>query len=172
MHLVRDALPRTHDRPRVIGVGNPWRRDDGAGPAVARNVGGECTTDPSRLLELWAGASWAVVVDAACSDAPAGTIDRFDGAAEPLPAGVGGRRSTHAFGVAAAIELARALGRLPPRLEVITITGADFGAGTGLTPAVARATVALSHELAAAIPKRSFGLPRMRAPRPTRTLGA
>jgi hydrogenase maturation protease len=124
----------------VIGVGNPWRRDDGAGPAVARALGGTSTDDPSRLLDLWAGAERVVVVDAAASGAPAGTVHRFDGQ-RPLPAGVGS--STHAFGVADAIELARALDRLPPRLTVYAIEGADFGSGPGLSPGVARAAETL-----------------------------
>ena len=126
----------------MIGVGNPWRRDDGAGPAVAAALGGTWTDDPSRLLDLLSGAERAVVVDAAASGAQPGTIRRFDGAARPLPAGAA--RSTHAFGVADAVELARALGRLPPRLDVYTIEGADFTAGAGLSPAVARAVKALT----------------------------
>src|SRR6478609_604315 len=112
---MRDALPEAGDRPRVIGVGNAWRRDDGTGPAVAAALGGISTDDPSHLLDLWYGARRVIVVDAARSGAPAGTIHRFD-AAEPLPAGLG--HSTHAFGVADAVELARALGRLPPELTV------------------------------------------------------
>jgi hydrogenase maturation protease len=129
----------------VIGVGNAWRRDDGAGPAVASALGGTSTDDPSRLLDLWADAAHVIVVDACASGAPAGTVGRFDAAAGPLPAGIGS--STHAFGVADAVELARTLDRLPAALEVYAIEGADFGAGPGLTPAVERAVVHLIREL-------------------------
>ena len=129
----------------MIGVGNAWRRDDGAGAAVAEALGGLYTDDPSRLLDLWAGAEHAIVVDAAASGAPPGTIRCFDAAAGPLPAGVA--RSTHAFGVADAIELARTLGRLPARLEVYAIEGADFHAGAGLSSAVARAVNQMSRAL-------------------------
>ena len=89
LHLVRDPLPEARDRPLVIGVGNAWRRDDGAGPAVAAALGGPCTDDPSRLLDLWAGAEHAIVVDAAASGAPPGTIRRFDADAGAAP----GRRA-------------------------------------------------------------------------------
>lgn len=47
-------------------------------------------------------------------------------------------RHTHAFSVADVIELARALGRQPGRLIGYGIEGAEFGAGTGLTPQAAR----------------------------------
>lgn len=128
----------------MIGVGNAWRRDDGAGPAVAAALGGVSTHDPSLLLELWHGAERAIVVDAAASGAPAGTIHRFD-AAEPLPAGVA--YCTHSFGIADAVELARALGRLPGQLTVYAIEGEDFGHGPGLSVAVARAVQTLTSAL-------------------------
>jgi hydrogenase maturation protease len=130
----------------VIGVGNPWRRDDGAGPAVAAKVGGASADDPLRLLDLWAGAAYVIVVDASSSGASPGTVRRFDAAAAPLPAAVL-RACTHLFGVPDAIELARALGRLPERLEVYTIEGAEFGHGAELSPAVALAVAALARTL-------------------------
>lgn len=128
---------------RVIGVGNPWRGDDGAGPAVARAAGGVSTADPARLLDLWEGARHAVVVDACVSGAAPGTIHRGDAGRPAQPA------STHGIGVADAIALARSLGRLPPRLDVYAIEGADFGHGDRLTPAVAAAVDALAGELRA-----------------------
>jgi hydrogenase maturation protease len=142
----------------VIGVGNAWRGDDAAGLAVARRlrelspVGMEVREhegEATGLVETWAGADHVIVVDAAASGAAAGTIRRFDASAQPLPARVL-RSSTHAFGVPDAIELARALGRLPARLEVCAIEGADFAAGATLTPAVARAVHELAHTLASA----------------------
>jgi hydrogenase maturation protease len=57
------------------------------------------------------------------------------------------RCSTHALGVAEAIELARALGRLPARLEVYAIEGARFTAGAGLSPAVEQAVGKLAASL-------------------------
>ncbi len=133
----------------VIGVGNTWRRDDGAGPAVARAVGGVCTTDPARLLDLWDGAPHAVVVDACVSGAVPGTIHRGDAGALGRPA------STHGFGVADAIALARAIGRAPARLDVYAIEGADFGHGEGLTPPVTEAVGELARSLRTAAPSPS-----------------
>jgi hydrogenase maturation protease len=132
----------------VIGVGNPWRGDDGAGPAVAQALGGAHVDDPLRLLEEWEHVEHAIVVDAAASGAPPGTVRRFDARSGPLPPAAL-RCSTHAFGVPDAIELARALGRLPARLEVYAIEGAEFGHGAELTPAVALAVAELARTLEA-----------------------
>lgn len=133
---------------RVVGIGNRQRGDDAAGPAVADRLGGvaEVRTvegDAFALLDAWAGASRAVVVDASGPGARPGTIRRFDAAARPLPARAL-RSSTHVAGVAEAIELARALGILPPHLEVYAIEGARFDLGDPVSPAVARAVERLA----------------------------
>jgi hydrogenase maturation protease len=140
----------------VIGVGNRWRGDDGAGLEVARRLEAAAPPgtrvlrhegDGARLLELWEGARDVVLVDAARSGVAAGTLHRFDACGAPLPAALL-RSSTHAFGVAEAIELARALGRLPLRLEVDAIEGVNFAAGEPLSPEVAEAVAALARSLA------------------------
>jgi hydrogenase maturation protease len=70
-----------------------------------------------------------------------------------LPAGLF-RVSTHRFGLADALELARALGRLPPRVVVYGIEGSRFAPGRPMSPAVAAAVErlagVLSTEMAAA----------------------
>ena len=141
----------------LIGVGNAWRGDDGAGLAVARRVRElapagvdvrEVEGDATTLLEAWAGAEHVAVVDAGESGAAAGTVLRFDACSQPLPVG-GLRSSTHAFGVSDAVELARALGHLPDRLDVYVIEGENFTAGERLSPAVQRAVAELASELSA-----------------------
>jgi hydrogenase maturation protease len=141
----------------LIGVGNPWRGDDGAGLAVARRVRElspagvevrEVEGDATALVEAWSGAEAVVLVDAAESGAPPGTVRRFDARAQPLPVR-SLRSSTHAFGVADAVELARALDRLPQRLDVYAIEGASFVAGDRLSPLVERAVGQLAAELSA-----------------------
>ncbi len=47
--------------------------------------------------------------------------------------------STHAFSVAEAVELARALDQLPSRLILYGIEGRDFSAGERLSPEVGAA---------------------------------
>jgi hydrogenase maturation protease len=129
----------------VIGVGNPDRQDDGAGPAVAARVADLALpgvrviagAEPTALLDLWQGEPDVIVVDAVRT-APSG-VDRvlvLDVAASPLPAWAGSG-GTHGFGVAGAVELARALGRLPRRLAVVGVVGSRFGDGGRLSADVA-----------------------------------
>lgn len=139
----------------VIGVGNRMRRDDAAGLEVARRLllarpagvsvleqGGE----PASLLESWAGLHEALVADAVSSGAEPGTIHRFDASAEPLPTDAFGP-SSHALGLAEAIELGRELERLPERLVVYGIEGHSFDHGEGLTERVETAVATLVTEL-------------------------
>jgi hydrogenase maturation protease len=123
----------------VIGIGNALRGDDAAGVAVADRLGGiACDEEPSRLIEAWEGADAAILIDTVVSGAPPGTLHRFDASAEAIPARAL-RSSTHAIGLAETIELARALGRLPQRVVVHGIEGANFDAGAPLSPEVAAA---------------------------------
>jgi hydrogenase maturation protease len=78
------------------------------------------------------------VMDAVSSGARPGTIHRLDAAAGPIPVRFGGS-STHAFSVGEAVELGRALDRLPRRLVVFGVEGASFDAGDRLAPDVERA---------------------------------
>jgi hydrogenase maturation protease len=141
----------------VIGIGNAWRRDDAAGLEVARRLRApalagvsidEREGEPAGLLEAWDGAESVLVVDAVSSGASPGTVYRFDAGAAPLPAATFGH-STHALGLAEAVELGRALGRLPERLIVYGIEGERFDAGAGLSPAVDGAVDGLCDKLQA-----------------------
>ena len=132
---------------RLIGVGNEFRADDGVGLSIVRALQRhalsgvatrETTGDGADLLEAWRGAQAVFLFDAVRSGAPPGTVHRWDAGQGPLPARAF-RHSTHALGVADAIELARALGELPPRVVVYGVEAAKFGPGCGLSPVVARA---------------------------------
>lgn len=136
------------DRKRglVIGVGNPDRGDDAAGLVVARGlardaVGAidviEASGEPASLVASLDGAAWAILIDAASGIAP-GTVERFNVAAAALP-GEAFVCSTHAIGVAQALELARALSRLPPICIVYGIGGECFERGAALSDRVAAA---------------------------------
>ncbi len=114
------------------------------GPVVAerlRAVGApvlDCADEPTRLLDLWDGLDTVVVVDALRSNAVPGTLHRIDAEDGPLPRDVR-LASTHAMGIADALELGRTLGRAPRRVVVLGIEGASFGMGEAMTPAVAGA---------------------------------
>ena len=124
----------------VIGLGNDWRSDDGAGLEVARRVGGrQLDGEPIALVEALSAGGEVTIVDAVSSGAPPGTVHEFEAGAEPLPARLFGTSSTHALGLAEAIELARSLGRLPARVRVLGIEGARFDYGRGLSPDIEEA---------------------------------
>ena len=136
----------------VIGIGNEFRRDDGAGPAVLARLRGRVTGgvgllvsdgEPAGLIEAWTGVPLAVIVDAVRAEpAVPGRLHRLvlhqAGAAEVTPV------SSHGLGLDSAIGLARALDRMPGTLIVHAVEAADLGQGPGLTPAVAAAVDALA----------------------------
>jgi len=131
----------------VIGAGNVFRSDDGAGLAVAKRLQ-ECAPDgisvlavhgeATEVMAAWHGYHTAILIDAVSSGAGAGRVHRFEAIEDPLPTELF-RFSTHGFGVVDAIELGRALDTLPSRIVVYGIEGRDFAAGTDVTPQVASA---------------------------------
>ena len=124
----------------IIACGNRQRRDDGAGILVAehlRKLGIEAVTrtgEAAELIEAWKGTDDVIVVDAVATGAPAGTVHAWDG--RRLLSSRGATASTHGFGVAEAIELARVLNRLPRRLRVYGIEGRRFEPGAEISPEV------------------------------------
>jgi hydrogenase maturation protease len=128
----------------IVGVGNLYRGDDAAGPAVIRALDARplpeavslmYTDDPLTLVELLASAPALLLIDAISAAAPPGTIHRFDASTQRLPIEFSSC-STHALGVAEAVELARALNAFPRHLAVYGIVGQRFGVGDILSPAV------------------------------------
>ena len=141
----------------VIAIGNEFRRDDGAGPAVLRQLrdlvppGVDLVLtdgEPARLVEAWTGAALAIVVNAvrvvSSHQEPShqepshpGRVHRF--VLDRPRAGTGRPASSHGLGLDDAIGLALALDRMPGRLIVHAIEAADLSQGPGLTPQVAAA---------------------------------
>jgi len=137
----------------VIGCGNRQRGDDAAGILAAERLrelgvpaqicGGEATA----LMETWNGANDVIVIDAVLTGARPGTLHIWDGS-QALPSCFS-VTSTHGLGVAEAIELARALGRLPARLRVWAIEGLQFDLGSDVSPPIRQATEQAALEIAA-----------------------
>ena len=131
----------------VIGIGNEYRSDDGVGLAIIRalkekNLPGtqltECAGDGMNLIETWKVAKVVILIDAVSSESEPGTIFRFNALTGPIPTHLS-FHSTHAFGVAEAIELGRTLHQLPPYLLLFGIEGKNFAAGTNMSPEVENA---------------------------------
>ncbi len=139
----------------VVGLGNPDRGDDGVGPVVAGRVaaltGPEVEVvsheDPTDLTLLWEGRELVVVVDALRSGVAPGTVLVLRTGADRPPLGEDawartGRGGTHAFGLVSAVELGRALGRLPREVTVVGVEAGSLEYWPGLTPEVAAAVPA------------------------------
>jgi hydrogenase maturation protease len=171
--------PSGGSRPLVVGLGSPDRGDDAVGVVVARAVAAQgvpCVDvltheDPTDLLELWSGREVVVVVDAVRSGAEPGTIVVLGtgaaGARLPESAwGRAGRGGTHAFGLASAVELGRALHRLPSRVALIGIEASSFEHGAPLSAPVAAAVpdavvtvLELARPAGSAVPPAVPGMP-------------
>ncbi|WP_018265835.1 hydrogenase maturation protease [Methylosinus sp. LW4] len=147
-------------------VGNPDRGDDGVGARVAALLREsavqdvvECCGEAGDILAALEEVGEAIIVDASFSGAPAGTVRRFDLAAEGAPLSLDLGWSSHGFGLAEAIGLARALGALPSVCVLFTIEGESFAPGAPLSAAAqAGAAAATARILADFRPKaRSDG---------------
>ncbi len=131
----------------IIGVGNAYRGDDAVGLRITQDIKKEALVhvtvieqsgDGTALMESWKNADTVIIVDAVYSGGNFGTIYRFDAHKQAIPSRFF-HYSTHAFGVAEAIELARALKQLPKNLIVHGIEGKCFEAGIGLSLEVEKA---------------------------------
>lgn len=162
---VDPEIERKEEEPRLlslIGIGNRFRRDDGAGLEVVRRLRLahppgvrliEEEGDPASLIEAWSSVDEALVIDGISSGSAPGRLHRFDVTDAPLPAEIF-NRSTHSLGLPEAIELARELDRLPTRLIVYAIEGESFETGEGLSDPVQKTVeklvLDLYHELSGA----------------------
>lgn len=149
------SIPPARDNaPWIIGVGNAMRGDDGAAASVVAHLRAEDIPafefdgDGAELMEMWVGQGRVIIIDAAMSGAPAGTLHRFEANFEELPKNFF-RHSTHQFGVAEAVEMARTLNRLPLQLTVYGIEGADFSLGATLSPDVEMAVMDVVQQIKA-----------------------
>ena len=131
----------TDEKTLIIGIGNSVRGDDALGLFVVEELRGQVPDyvdliihdgEPASLIECWQGADFVILVDAVVSGCEAGTIFHVDLAKKILP-DIFSQTSTHAFGVAEAVELARALGKLPPRINFYGIEGKTFETGDELS---------------------------------------
>lgn len=138
----------------VIGAGNPWRSDDGAGWVVLDAIGTRLNgraelvwTDgePTRLIEAWEDADLAILVDAVRSGVRLGTVHRSPPLARVGLVGL--TSSSHGLGVADAVRLGQELDRVPRRLEVFGIEVGHTAHGRGVGPAVAQAAHGLADEV-------------------------
>jgi hydrogenase maturation protease len=133
----------------VIGIGSPFG-DDRLGwlAAEALRASPVVAADPDAvrivvrdrpgfmLMSDWRGAGRVLLIDAICSGAAPGS-HRVLTADEIVSGNV--TLSTHGFGVATAVELARVLGQLPPLLMLHGLEIDREHTGNSLSPRVQQA---------------------------------
>ena len=148
----------------MIGVGNRDRGDDAAGPVVCdllRSVGTcgvETVVLEGSVVDLplhWGPHDHVVIVDASAPAGEPGRITDVDALVDRLVAP--GTLSTHSVDVGAAVELARALGRLPATLTIVGIEGGSFGFGDDLGPEVRRSVDCVVSRISRRAARRAAG---------------
>jgi len=126
----------------IIGVGNDYRCDDGAGLHAARRLRDmnlpdvrviDGIADGTDLINAWQESDTAFVIDSVVSDAESGTIHRFDGLLDDIREDLFPGYSTHAFSIPETIKLARVLNRLPGRLVIYGIEAEKLSSGADLS---------------------------------------
>lgn len=133
----------------VVAVGNRFAGDDAVGPLVldAARVelptgvaAIECDGEPTRLLDAWDGLDAVVLVDAASSGSPVGTVHRLDPDTASAALGAAPRATgTHGAGVAEALALGAVLGRRPDRVVLVAVEARAFSPGDPLSSELERA---------------------------------
>jgi hydrogenase maturation protease len=129
----------------LIGVGNEFRGDDALGVYVSREVQRrhfenvrviEESGEGAALMERVKESSRVFIVDAVRSGEPAGTVHRI----EPGTMRVPKKQffSSHSFGVAEALEMAKRLSILPETCVLYGIEGESFEQGEGLSMPVVK----------------------------------
>lgn len=148
-------MSNASDSGLVIGIGHADRQDDGVGPYVARALAdrGRAAVvhegDGTGLLDLWAGQSACIVIDAMAGAEAPGIIRAFTDLDDPGFARASFVHSSHRIGLPEAVALGRALDRMPEHLTVIGVSGTAFGFGGQLSQPVAAAAERLIDRLAA-----------------------
>jgi hydrogenase maturation protease len=137
----------------IIGVGNEYRSDDGLGVHIARELRRhlpesirviEASGEGTALMGSWRGAAHVLIIDAVSSNEPTGAIHRLDALHEQIPKRMFAS-SSHQFGVAEAVAMARELNELPEALTLYGIEAESFEPGVGLSESVVRSVPDLIH---------------------------
>lgn len=138
------AIRNTQYAVLLLAYGNPLRRDDGVGWVIGERLAEMLAEDVAdvrvlhqltpELAEPISRAGVVIFVDAAEADEP-GAI----GWVEIQPGTFTAQPFTHQVDPAALLAGAKELFGHAPPAHLLTVTGADFGYGEGLSPAVANA---------------------------------
>ena len=146
----------------ILGLGNPFRGDDGVGLAVIAALDSQELSPDVVVLDggtpglesvlIWQGYQRVIIVDAADMGMRPGSWKRFLPGEAILPVGNGAIQGTlHAAGLAEALALAEALGNLPPELIFYGVQPENTGWSADLTEVVSAAVPVLCAAITAEI---------------------
>lgn len=131
----------------VLGLGNPYLRDDGVGIEVAkelqrRSMGEDTIVRAHQTFDLWllsefSGASKLIIIDAVRSGSPPGTVTEYEVAPRPGP--LSSLPGLHSLELHDLIDFASRMGLLCCPVTIIGIEPKDCGVGEGLSQEVERA---------------------------------
>ncbi len=123
----------------IIGIGNPFRSDDGIGWAVIEALEGrvssrvalhQARSDIAELMEYFSRYQTVYLVDACQGEGLIGSFKRIESLDELEQESF---VSTHGFGLAQAIALAKNCRELPDRLVIYAIYVDRFQLGSELS---------------------------------------
>ena len=144
-------------RTLILGCGNPHRADDSAGLLVVRKLremgvdAREHGGDMLSLIYQWAGYDAVIVIDAMVSGAPAGHIAVLDPRDVEVPKNQF-HTSTHEFGLAEVVELARSISQLPPKLVIYGIEAGNCEPGGPVSAEVVQAVDRVADQICRNLP--------------------
>ena len=125
----------------MIGVGNPYRGDDGVGKYIAGKLAAfdlpgvtveTQSGEGATLIDCWQFFDRVYLIDAVAPHGSPGQIHRIEAHKEPITIRFS-HTSSHGFGVLDAIGLSRALEKLPEELIVYGVEGVCFDEGAELS---------------------------------------
>lgn len=142
----------------IVGCGSPDAGDDSAGLEVIRRLreGGDCgcelraeSAPGIELLDALALAEAILFVDAVVSGGAPGTLHLATLPCKEVEPRSLGALSSHGWGLAEALDLARALGRTMPPLFLLGIEAGTVAQGSRRSPAVEQAVERVIENLTA-----------------------
>ena len=136
----------------IIGIGNKFREDDGAGIYIVEQLAqkinlpdiyfAQSSGEGTEIMSLWEDFNNVCLFDALMKNDQPGRIVHFTAKDCKIPSDLF-KYSSHAFSLAEAVELARVLNKLPKQVEIFGIEGKRFGFGEGLSEEVQQACTEL-----------------------------
>jgi hydrogenase maturation protease len=132
------------NRTLLLGIGNPFRRDDGIGPAVIKRLQSEQTlegvdlldggTDGLALIDVIQEYAKVLIIDAVDMGMGPGEVKTFSPEDAKLTIKTDAL-STHGFGLAEVITLMRKL-EMNTDLRMIGVQAKDVSFGEGMSPEI------------------------------------